>query len=120
MDTPWEGRLISAEEFDRLQQLYRPLADAVRELIDATVRTEADEVTVAAAANAVREVSASLTPFTEQGWHAVRHADTGQRLVTGRTKHICVDRQGHPCVIPSWLWQAMGGQMENPRRPVAH
>jgi acyl-CoA thioester hydrolase len=41
--------------------------------------------------------------------YEVRHADTGQRLVTGRTKHICVDRQGHPCVIPSWLWQAMGG-----------
>jgi len=41
--------------------------------------------------------------------YEVRHADTGQRLVSGRTKHICVDRQGRPCVVPPWLWQAMGG-----------
>lgn len=80
METPWEGRVVSAEEFERLQQLYRPLADAVRELIDATVRTEADEATVAAAANAVREVSGSLRPFTEHGWHAVRNAETGRPL----------------------------------------
>lgn len=82
MVTRWEGRLVSAEEFDRLQELYRPLADAVRELIDATVRTEADEATAAAAANVVRGVSASLRPFTQKGWHAVRHADTGRPLAS--------------------------------------
>lgn len=35
----WEGQLISAEEFDRLEAMYHPLAHAVRQLIDATVRT---------------------------------------------------------------------------------
>lgn len=80
MTTPWEGRLVSPEEFERLQQRYRPLADAVRELIDATVRTEADEATAAAAATAVRGITASLHPFTEKGWHAVRNAETGRPL----------------------------------------
>ena len=30
----WEGQLSSAAEFDRLQNLYGPLAEAVRGLID--------------------------------------------------------------------------------------
>lgn len=75
-----EQRLVSPEEFDRLQQLYRPLADAVRELIDATVRTAADEVTLAEATDSVRRITASLHPFSREGWHAVRHADTGRPL----------------------------------------
>lgn len=44
--------------------------------------------------------------------YEVRHAETGQRLVTGRTKHLCLDRQGQPCVVPPWLWEAMGGKRE--------
>jgi acyl-CoA thioester hydrolase len=44
--------------------------------------------------------------------YEVRHADTGQRLVTGQTEHICLDRQGRPCLIPSWLRQAMGRERE--------
>jgi acyl-CoA thioester hydrolase len=44
--------------------------------------------------------------------YEVCHADTGQRLVTGHTKHVCMDRQGKPCVIPGWLWEKMGGKRE--------
>lgn len=44
----WEGQLISAEEFDRLEAMYHPLAHAVRQLIDATSGgTGADEPTIA-------------------------------------------------------------------------
>lgn len=42
--------------------------------------------------------------------YEVRHTDTGQRLVTGRTKHICIDRQGHPRTIPSWLKETIRGK----------
>lgn len=77
----WEGQLISAAEFDRLQSRYGPLAEAVRELIDATVRTEADEDALGAAAEAVRAVTASLQPLSADGWHALRHADTGRPLL---------------------------------------
>mgnify|MGYP002737819236 CR=1 FL=1 len=77
----WEGQSISAEEFDRLQNLYGPLADAVRGLIDATVRTGADEATLRAAAQTVAAVTASLEPLNSDGWHALRHADTGRPLL---------------------------------------
>ena len=77
----WEGRLISAEEFDRLQNLYGPLADAVRGLIDATVRTGAGEDTIRSATEAVKAVTDSLEPLSSDGWHALRHADTGRPLL---------------------------------------
>jgi acyl-coenzyme A thioesterase PaaI-like protein len=77
----WDGDGISAEEFTRLQDLYGPLAGAVRELIDATVRTAADEDTIAAATAAVRAVTESLQPLHTDGWQALRHADTGRPLL---------------------------------------
>jgi hypothetical protein len=76
-----EGKVISAAEFDRLQGLYGPLAEAVRELIDATVRTNADERTVTDATAAVRAVTDSLRPLNDHGWQALRHADTGRPLL---------------------------------------
>ena len=77
----WEGQLISAEEFDQLEDLYRPLAQAVRELIDATVRTGADEETIQAAAGAIRVVTETLKPLNHHGWQAIRHADTGRPIL---------------------------------------
>jgi acyl-CoA thioester hydrolase len=44
--------------------------------------------------------------------YEVQHTDTGQRLVTDRTKHLCLDRQGRPCIVPPWLWEAMVGRHE--------
>ena len=44
--------------------------------------------------------------------YEVCHADTGQRLVTGRTDHICIDRQGRPCAVPPWLRDAIAGKRE--------
>ncbi len=77
----WEGQLISAAEFDRLQNLYGPLAEAVRGLIDATVRTGADEQTVHDATLAIRAVTESLGPLSTEGWQALRHADTGRPVL---------------------------------------
>ena len=77
----WESRLIDAAEYDRLQQLYGPLAEAVRGLIDATVRTAADEPTIRAAAAAVESVTASLQPMSADGRHHLRHADTGRPVL---------------------------------------
>lgn len=77
----WEGRLVSAEEFERLEDMYRPLAQAVRHLIDATVRTGADEATLRAAARAVESVTETLKPLNSEGGHAIRHADTGRPIL---------------------------------------
>lgn len=52
--------VLSAPEADRVTALYAPLADAVRDLIDATVRTEVDDDTVAQARAAIERVTESL------------------------------------------------------------
>ena len=52
--------VLSAAEADRVKALYAPLADAVRDLVDATIRTEADEQTVAQARAAIETATQSL------------------------------------------------------------
>jgi hypothetical protein len=52
--------VLSATEADRVTALYAPLADAVRELIDATIRTEADDDVVAQARTTIEAVTESL------------------------------------------------------------
>jgi acyl-coenzyme A thioesterase PaaI-like protein len=52
--------VLSAAEADRVTALYAPLADAVRELVDATIRTEADDDVVATAQTAIEAVTLSL------------------------------------------------------------
>ena len=55
---------LSAVEADRVTALYAPLADAVRELIDATTRTEADDDVVAEARTAIEAVTQLLRQRT--------------------------------------------------------
>jgi acyl-coenzyme A thioesterase PaaI-like protein len=56
--------VLSVAEADRVTALYAPLADAVRELIDATIRTEADDDVVAVARTAIEAVTESLRQRT--------------------------------------------------------
>jgi len=56
--------VLSAAEAQRVTALYTPLADAVRELIDATIRTEADDDVVANARSAIEAVTQSLRQRT--------------------------------------------------------
>jgi len=56
--------LLSAAEAQRVTALYAPLADAVRELVDATIRTEADDDVVANARSAIEAVTESLRQRT--------------------------------------------------------
>jgi acyl-coenzyme A thioesterase PaaI-like protein len=56
--------VLSAAEADRQTALYAPLADAVRDLIDATIRTEADDDVVAGARTAIEAVTQSLRQQT--------------------------------------------------------
>ena len=50
---------ISAAELDRLQALYTPLTESVRRLIEASIRTGADE-------EAVREAQAAIEAVAEK------------------------------------------------------
>jgi acyl-coenzyme A thioesterase PaaI-like protein len=52
--------VLSEEELDRVTATYAPLAEAVRELIDATIRTQADDDLVAQARTAIQAATKSL------------------------------------------------------------
>jgi acyl-coenzyme A thioesterase PaaI-like protein len=56
--------VLSAAEAARVTARYAPLADAVRELVDATIRTEADDDVVASARTAIEAVTQSLRQRT--------------------------------------------------------
>ncbi|MCV7412796.1 PaaI family thioesterase [Mycobacterium florentinum] len=56
--------VLSAAEADRVTGLYAPLAEAVRELIDATIRTEADDDAVAHARTQIEAVTQLLRQRT--------------------------------------------------------
>ena len=56
--------VLSEEEADRVTGLYAPLAQAVRELIGATIRTEVDDATVGQARADIAAVTESLRQRT--------------------------------------------------------
>jgi hypothetical protein len=56
--------VLSAAEADRVTALYAPLAEAVRELVDATIRTEADDDVVDNARSAIEAVTLLLRQRT--------------------------------------------------------
>jgi acyl-CoA thioester hydrolase len=49
--------------------------------------------------------------------YRVDHAETGQCLVTGWTKHICVDPKGHSRRLPEDLLQTLGDEREFTSEP---
>ena len=74
---------LSAEEVERLRAVYEPLAQSVRELIDATVRTEVDAATVAAAKVEIESATARLRHKQLDGTFGVRYLATGERMAWG-------------------------------------
>jgi acyl-coenzyme A thioesterase PaaI-like protein len=74
---------ISAEEVERLRALYQPLAESVRELIDATVRTEVDAAAVAAAKAEIDSATACLRQKQTEGSFGVRYLASGERMAWG-------------------------------------
>jgi hypothetical protein len=76
---PYE--VMSAGEHDRLAGLYGPLTDAVRELIDATIRTEADQDTIGAARLAIQAATEALRSGQRDDTQVVRYAVGGRPVV---------------------------------------
>ncbi len=74
---------ISDAELARLELVSRPLADSVRRLIDATIRTQVDAATLAAVKEkidcATEELSTALMPDS----FGVRQTDDGQAMAWG-------------------------------------
>lgn len=73
----------SGEEVARLRGIYEPLAESVRDLVDATIRTEADAATVAAVKRDVDAAVARLRRHQIDGAFGVRHTRSGESVGWG-------------------------------------
>ena len=74
---------LSAEDVERLRAVYQPLAESVRALIDATIRTEVDADTVATAKAEIDSATARLRHQQTEGSFGVRYLATGERMAWG-------------------------------------
>ncbi len=79
MEIPYE--VMSADEHDRLAGLYGPLTDAVRELMHATIRTEADQDAITAARTAIQAATDALRSRQRDETQVVRYAVGGRPVV---------------------------------------
>jgi acyl-coenzyme A thioesterase PaaI-like protein len=74
---------ISAEDIERLRAIYEPLAQSVRELIDATIRSQVDAAVVAAAKSEIDAATARLRSQQFDGAFGVRYLASGERMAWG-------------------------------------
>jgi acyl-coenzyme A thioesterase PaaI-like protein len=81
LDFPVEN--LSAEDVERLRGLYEPLTKSVRELIDATIRTEMDGAAVAAARVEIDAATARLRQRQLDGSFGVRFGSDGDQMPWG-------------------------------------
>lgn len=74
---------ITDAEIDRRRALYEPLTDAVRDLIDAVIRTEVDDDTIDVARTTVESVVASLRTKQIDGAFGVSYTKDLQGMPWG-------------------------------------
>ncbi|MEB3067891.1 PaaI family thioesterase [[Mycobacterium] vasticus] len=74
---------IGADESEQLLARYGPLAEAVRELIDATIRTQADDATMREATTQVRQVTERLRDGILSDAPGMRYVVDGRPLAWG-------------------------------------
>lgn len=74
---------LSADEVARLRGIYEPLTQSVRELIDATIRTEADAEAVTAVKAEIDRATARLRDTQLEGAFGIRFGDDGDQMPWG-------------------------------------
>ena len=74
---------LTAEEVARLRAVYEPLTQSVRELIDATIRTEVDAESVAEAKAAIDAATARLRTSQLDGSFGIRFSTEGDQMPWG-------------------------------------
>ncbi|MDT5193101.1 MAG: hypothetical protein QOI28_5352 [Mycobacterium sp.] len=70
--------VISAEEYDRLRDVYEPLTQSLRRLIAAGIRTGVDEDTIRDAGTAIDAIAETLERTQRDTTTMLRHAGTGR------------------------------------------
>lgn len=74
---------LSAEEVARLRAVYEPLTESVRELVDATIRTEVHADVVAAAKVEIDRATARLREIQVDGSFGIRFGADGDQVPWG-------------------------------------
>ena len=111
---------LSAEEVERLRLIYEPLTRSVRELLDATIRTEADSDVVAAAKAEIDSATARLRGKQRDGAFGVRYNQLGESMAWGNPVIGLRNPAAPPLVIhaePSgkvWSEFELGAAYEGP------
>ena len=96
---------ISAAELDRLQALYAPLTESVRRLVQASLRTGANEETIREAQAAIEAVAEKLESTVDKGMP--RLAVDGRPVVWGNPATGWRNAIAPPLVMheePDGLW----------------
>jgi acyl-coenzyme A thioesterase PaaI-like protein len=74
---------LTTDDVARLRSIYAPLADSVRALVDATIRTEVDAESVAVAKSQIDAATALLRSRQLDGAFGVRVTSDGDRMPWG-------------------------------------
>jgi acyl-coenzyme A thioesterase PaaI-like protein len=74
---------VTSEEVERMRAVYQPLAESVRALVDATIRTEVDADEVAAVRAQIDAATARLRAKQINGPFGVRYTTGGDRMAWG-------------------------------------
>ena len=74
---------LTSEDIDRIRSVYQPLAESVRDLIDATIRTEVNADEVAAIKAEIDAATARLRAKQIDGAFGVRYTTGGDRMAWG-------------------------------------
>lgn len=79
----WTLENLTADEVERLRSMYEPLTHSVRELIDASIRTEVDADAVAAAKAQIDSATALLRSKQLDGSYGIRFTTDGDQMPWG-------------------------------------
>ncbi|MGH3675608.1 MAG: PaaI family thioesterase [Mycobacterium sp.] len=74
---------VTSAEVARMRAVYQPLAESVRELVDATIRTEVDAEAVAAVKAEIDAATARLRAEQIDGAFGIRYTTGGHRMAWG-------------------------------------
>lgn len=70
-------------DYSQLESLYGPLAESIRRLVDVSIRTEADPITVAAVKDRIDTAAAELGASAQPGTFGVQLTPDGQTIAWG-------------------------------------
>ncbi|WP_372729793.1 PaaI family thioesterase [Nocardioides sp.] len=117
---PYLHESIPSQEIDRQKALYGPLAESVRGLVDATIRTEVDDDEIRAATAEIEAITARLRTRQIEGSYGVRFNSIGETRPWGNAVVGLRNAVAPPLVIEhdptgrAWSEFHLGAAYEGP------